>query len=66
MQRLDSDRMVKQVWEGKSGGRKKRGRPRLTCDGMMGNIVRERGLGWREAKTLSMDRIRWKKFVYRV
>ena len=27
-QRMDSDRMVKQVWEAKSGERKKRGRPR--------------------------------------
>ena len=50
MKRMYSDRMVKQVWEAKSGGRKKRGRPQLTWDGIIGNILRERGLGWREAK----------------
>ena len=48
------------------GGERREEDPRLTWDGMMGNILRERSLGWSEAKTLSMDRVRWKKFVYRV
>src|SRR5699024_3306636 len=53
LQRMNSGRPVKQVWEAKPQRNKQRGRPRQTWDKAVGEIMQKRGKTWTEARILA-------------
>lgn len=65
LQRMNNDRPVKQIYEARLQAKRRRGRPRQTWNGMIGDILQRRGKPWREAAALARDRQAWRKFIYR-
>lgn len=64
LQRLDSKRPVKQIWEAKPDQKRGRGRPKETWDSAVGKILKKKGKTWQEAKVLAREKKEWRKFVY--
>lgn len=62
LNRMNNDRVPKQVWEARLGsiGKRPRGRPRKTWDDSMREALRKRGISWEEAKQLSLNRKEWR------
>lgn len=63
MKRLNANRQVRKIWEAKTIGRKKKGRPRRTWDNEVARILKSRGLVWKEAEVWAQDRRKWKRIV---
>lgn len=64
LHRMDQRRPVKRIWEAKSQTRRRRGRPRLTWDGMIDDILKRKGTTRAEAKILTNDKKTWARFVH--
>lgn len=64
LQRMEGTRQVKRVWEAKIVKKKRRGRPRKTWDGAVGEILERKGTTWREARTRAASRKDWGEFVH--
>lgn len=64
LNRMESRRPVKQVWEAKIHKKRKRGRPRKTWDKAIGEVLQKRGSNWNEARTTAKNKKEWRKFVY--
>lgn len=64
MQRMGDTRTVKRVWQTKTDGKRRRGRPRLTWDGSVGKILADRGVSWNQAAVMARNKKDWCKFVY--
>lgn len=64
LQRMNTNRVVKQIWEAKTTDKRSRGRPQKTWDNILGKILRAKGKTWQEAKAVAMDKNKWRKFVY--
>ncbi|XP_031343067.1 uncharacterized protein LOC116170703 [Photinus pyralis] len=63
LQRMHNQSQVKQVWEAKPQGRKRKGRPKKTWDEVIAEIITTRGSTWREAKQTALDKKAWFKFI---
>lgn len=66
LQRMKNDRMVKQIWEARLIGRRKRGRPMEKWDSVLGDILERRGKTWNEGKMTARNKNLWREFVYSV
>lgn len=62
--RMDEKRPVKRIWQAKTVGRRRRGRPKKTWENTIADILSERGTAWKEAINKARDRKEWRKFVY--
>lgn len=63
LQRLKKTTQVKRIWEAKTTGKKKRGRPALMWNDALGRILKRKGKTWAEAKKLAENRQEWNKFI---
>lgn len=61
MKRVPEERQSRQVWEAKTTGRRKRGRPSMTWDKEVEELLKSRGLSWNQAENLARDRNTWRK-----
>jgi Reverse transcriptase (RNA-dependent DNA polymerase) len=64
LQRMESTRQVKKIWEAKVNRKRRRGRPRKSWDKIVSEILENRGTTWREAKLKTSNRKEWAKFVH--
>ena len=64
LQRMKNTVQVKKVWEAKIQKTKKRGRPKTTWEGSIGQILNKRKKSWSEAKLLAKNKKQWRKFIY--
>lgn len=64
LQRMESTRPVKQIWEARIETKRKRGRPRQTWDRTIGKLLKKKGKTWMEAKVIARNRKDWAKFVH--
>lgn len=60
--RMNNDRQVKSVWEARTTGKNRRGRPRQTWNQSVLEILNNRHTTWTEAKQLTKNRKEWRKF----
>ncbi|KAI4468178.1 hypothetical protein MML48_2g00010220 [Holotrichia oblita] len=63
LQRMNNSTQVKKAWEAKAQGRRGRGRPKQTWSGVVGKIIVQRNLEWREARRLAQRRKDWNKWI---
>lgn len=63
MKRLSAERQVRQVWEARTTGKRKQGRPNKTWDKDMYEIMDRRGLNWKQAEIMAQDRTIWRAVV---
>ena len=63
LERMGNGRLVKRVWEGRVGGTRPRGRPKLGWDNGIRGVLEARGLTWEVAKERARDRRGWRKIV---
>ncbi|KAK9880570.1 hypothetical protein WA026_011810 [Henosepilachna vigintioctopunctata] len=63
-QRMDNNRQDKRTYEATAQIERKKGRPILTWNIVLGNIIQERGNSWEDAKILTRSRKEWKMFIY--
>ena len=63
VQRMEDDRLPKQVLASLVGGKRGRGRPRRRWEDSVGNDLDIRGFNWDEARELAGDRGRWRGIV---
>lgn len=63
MKRLPEERQVRQVWEARTTGRRKKGRPSRTWDKEVDEIMNRRGLNWNQAEIMARDRTIWRAVV---
>ena len=61
--RMDKSRKPKQIWEAWVEGRSGRGRPRIDWHGYMDKIVNKKCKTFREAKQLTRDRAKYRKWI---
>ena len=61
--RMDESRKPKQIWEARVEGSRGRGRPRIDWDGYMEKIANKKGKTTREAKQLTKDRSKYRKWI---
>lgn len=66
LKRLKGDRQVKQIWEAKYIGKKRRGRPRMKWDNEVAKLITHNGLTMKEAETLAGNRKNWRRFVHEI
>jgi uncharacterized protein YukE len=64
--RRDENRLIKQIFEAKEMGKKKRGRPRRTWKEEVRTAAEKRGVGWEDIKVLASDRTKWKEIWKKV
>ncbi|CAH1987741.1 unnamed protein product [Acanthoscelides obtectus] len=64
-QRRGDNIPVKQVWDGKELGKRRRDRPQRTWENTIEQILMKRGTDWREAKKLALNKKEWTKFRYK-
>ena len=64
LQRMKNTVQVKKVWEAKVQKTKKRGRPKTTWEGSIGQILNKRKKSCSEAKLLAKNKKQWRKFIY--
>lgn len=63
LQRMSNATQVKKIWESKTQGKRKRGRPKQTWDSVVGREISKRGKTWTEARGIAQDRKEWKRFI---
>lgn len=63
LQRLKDNIPVKQIWEGRTQDRNRRGRPKKTWNNTVENILQKKGKSIAEAKRLSQNKKEWRKFI---
>lgn len=63
MKRMEEERQVRGVWEGKSVGKNRTERPRVTWNSTVEKTVREKGQTWNATKEMTGDRTKWSQFV---
>lgn len=63
LHRMESDRLVKNIWEARVVARRDRGRPKETWDNTIAKILQEKGTTIEAARRLALDRREWRKFV---
>ncbi|KAJ4442746.1 hypothetical protein ANN_04337 [Periplaneta americana] len=61
--RMVDERKVKEVFESRGEGKRRRGRPRIEGEQYVNDMVRRRGKEIREIGRLALDRERYKKWV---
>ena len=61
--RLKERTPVIQVWESRTQGRRKRGRPKKTWDSTIESILQRKGKTIKEAKTMARNKKEWRSFV---
>lgn len=61
--RMGDERKVKEVFESRVEGKRRRGRPRIEWEQYVNDVVRRRGKEIREIRRLALDRERYKKWV---
>ena len=64
LQRLNDKRQVKKVWKTRTMPKRNRGRPIVTWNKMLEDILEQRGTTLQEARQLAQDKKKWSKFVY--
>ena len=63
VQRMEDDRLPKQIMNCLVGGKRGRGRPRRRWEDSVGNDLDVRGFSWEEAKSIALDRGKWRGVV---
>lgn len=63
MKKLLEERQVRQVWQAVSTGKRRRGRPIITWDKEVENLLRSRRLPWNQGENLSSGRSTWRVIV---
>lgn len=63
LNRMNSDRQVKSVWEARDIQRRSRGRPKETWNNVIVKTLQKKNTTWHEAQKLCVDKKKWKKFV---
>lgn len=66
MKRLDSDKQVNKIWEARSNGKGKRGRPELTWNRAMGDTFKAQNITWEQAGRLLRGRNKWNNLIKEV
>ncbi|KAJ4439765.1 hypothetical protein ANN_07893 [Periplaneta americana] len=61
--RMGDERKVKEVFESRVEGKRRRGRPRIEWEQYVNDMVRRRGKEIRKIRRLALDRERYKKWV---
>ena len=63
VERMESDRLTKRVYESGVEGGRVRGRPRVRWRDGVAGYLRERGVSWEEGRQMTGDRMMWRRFV---
>ena len=63
VERMENERVLKRVMNGRVNGRGARGRPRLGWMDGVKRVLRERGMDLREARERARDRNDWRAVV---
>lgn len=61
--RMNEDRTVKVVWETETGVKRRRGRPTKKWNAAIGNILKEKGMSWTQAKREAKNRKEWRRII---
>ena len=62
--RMKEYRIPKQILECKQQDKLPRGRPKKMWQDLISETIQKRGLGFVEAKRLSLDRDQWRQFMF--
>lgn len=62
--RMKPECPVNQTWEAKIAEKRTRGWPVKTLNYILGKIFYRKNLSWTQAKQLTRDKKKWKKFVH--
>lgn len=57
---MGTNKQVNKIWETKTTGKTKKGRPRKTWNGAIVEIRRKR---WKETREMAKDRSKWRKWI---
>lgn len=61
--RMKEERITKQVYEARTQGRNKVGRPRIRWEEQVRQVAENQGISWKEVRTMSQDRKLWKRKI---